>query len=305
MSAVLSLALLAGGGGMLWWRPWRDLGGRSPRLVVALVLVSAAALWAGSLGLVVMAVTGEYGGFFQACETLWRKMATGQLAWWEVSLAAVWALAFPGRALVTIGSTVHETGVLQRRLHGAATPVAGDGHLQALTVPSLGTPAITVGLVRPRILVDADFWRDAPPHERSVVLAHENAHRVGRHAIVELAAKALLSPLGPLPAGAAACASLRVHLEALADDTAARTHGRETVGRTLGVLALSEAPTVGLGMAGSSVWRVSRLLTAGSPKGTKILAVLLSSLVLLGVGVGIALWGVTEVLFIATTYCLL
>lgn len=304
MTAALILALLAAGGGMLTWRPWHRLGGDQPRMVVALVLVSAAALWAGTLGLVVIALTGEYGGFVQACESLWRKMATGQLAWWEWSLTALWMLAFPGRALRTVGAAILETRLLRRKLLGVAEPVTGSDGVQAFAVPSLGTPAITVGLVRPQVLVDAKFWHEALPNERSVVLAHEYAHKVGQHGVVELAAKALLSPLRRLPAATAACASLRVHLEALADDAAARTHGRATVGRTLGLLALAEAPSVGLGMAGSSVWRVTRLLAAGTPSARSLVLVLLP-LLLLTTGMGIVLYGVTEVLFLAASFCLL
>jgi hypothetical protein len=39
--------------------------------------------------------------------------------------------------------------------------------------PGLGTTAVTVGVLRPIIAVDAAFWTAATPLERAVVLVHE------------------------------------------------------------------------------------------------------------------------------------
>ncbi len=303
-ASLLAVGLLVAGGGVLAWRPWRDLGGDRPRLVIAVIVSAAAAVWAGSLGLVVVALSGEHAGFVLACEALWRKLVAGQLAWWQWGLAGLWVGAFPGRSMVALAGSISRTRGLHRRLRGVASPLP-DAAEPTVLVPGLTTPAVTVGAMRPRVLVDEAFWRESSPQARSVVLAHEHAHRRGRHGVVELAAQALLSPLRPLAPARTACEALRAHLEVLADDAASHTHGRESVGRTLGQLALSEAPTVGLGMTGSSVWRVERLLLAGDRHPVRPLAVLVPVLGLLAGGLAVTTAEVAEFLLVAARYCLL
>jgi Zn-dependent protease with chaperone function len=92
------------------------------------------------------------------------------------------------------------------------------------------------------------------------VLAHEQAHRRGGHGLVNLLARFLTAGLAPLPAAGLVAECLRRHLEALADDAAARRHGRETVGVALGRIALAAYPAAGLGASGASLWRVRRLI---------------------------------------------
>lgn len=303
-ASIVAAGLLLAGGGVLAWRPWRDLGGARPRLVVALILAAAAAVWAGSLGLLVVALSGEHAGLLRACEALWRKLMAGQLTWWQWGLAALWVAAFPGRALLTIATATRRTRALRRCLRGIATPVPGATD-SAVLVPGLATPAVTVGALRPQVLIDEAFWRRSSTHVRSVVLTHEHAHHRGRHGIVELAAQALLGPLRPLPAARTGCGSLRAHLEALADDAASQSHGRKSVGRTLGHLALSEAPVVGLGMTGSSVWRVERLLVTDRPESGRALAALVPALAFLTSGLALTTAEVAELLLTAARYCLI
>lgn len=301
-ATVLAAGLLVAGTGVLVWRPWRDLGGARPRLVIALILAAAAAVWAGSLGLLIVALSGEHAGLLRACEALWRKLAAGQLTWWQWGLAGVWVAAFPGRALGTVAASTRRTRGLRRRMRGIASPLLND---PAVLVPGLATPAVTVGALRPHVLIDEAFWQRSSPHARSVVLAHEQAHRRGRHGIIELAAQALLCPLRPLAAARAGCESLRAHLEALADDVASRAHGRESVGRTLGQLALAEAPAVGLGVTGSSVWRVERLLVTSDREPVEVLGVLVPALALLVGGLALTTAEVAELVLVAARYCLI
>lgn len=303
-ASLLASALLVAGAAVLTWRPWRDLGGARPRLVIALILSAAAAVWAGSAGLLVVALSGEQAGFARACEALWRTLVAGHLMWWQWTLIALWITAFPGRALLTVASSIRRTRAVRHRLGGIASPLP-DGTGRAALVPGLATPAVTVGVLRPHVLIDEAFWHQSTPRERTVVLTHEYAHRRGRHGIVEVAARALLCPLRPLNVAHAASESLRAHLEALADDAASRAHGRESVGRTLGHLALSEAPAVGLGITGSSVWRVERLLDASPQEGLHALAVLVPALLLLAGGLAVTTAEVAELLLAAARYCLI
>lgn len=302
-ASILAAGLLVAGGGVLARRPWRGLDGARPRLVVALILAAAAALWAGSLGLLVVALSGEHAGLMRACEALWRKLVAGQLTWWQWGLAGMWVAAFPGRALVSVAASARRTRALRLRLRGIALPLPDETE-PAMLVPGLSTPAVTVGALRPKVLIDEVFWRRSSSRERRVVLAHEHAHRRGRHGITELAAQALLSPLRPLAVARAGCESLHAHLEALADDAAARTYGRESVGRTLGQLALSEAPAVGFGIAGSNVWRVERLLVVGPRERVHAFGVLLPMLMLLTGGLAATAAEVAELVLVAARYCL-
>lgn len=304
MASVLAAALLAAGGGMLAWRPWRHLQGARPRLVIAVILSALAAVWAGSMGLLVVALSGEHAGLVRACEALWRKLAAGQLTWWQWGLAGLWAGSFPARATVALATSAHRTRGLRRRLRGVAVPLEGAA-APAVLVPGLATPAVTVGALRPQVLIAEEFWLHSSPHERCVVLAHEHAHRRARHGLVEVAVQALLSPLRPLPAADSTGASLRAHLEALADDAASRTYGPESVGRTLGRLALSKAPAVGLGVAGPSVWRVERLLVVGPRERLHALGVLVPALALLLSGLALTTAEIAELLLVAARYCLI
>lgn len=303
-ASVLAGALVLAGTGVLAWRPWRDLGGARPRLVIAVIVSAAAAVWAGSLGLLVVALSGEHGGLVLACEALWRKLAAGQLAWWQWGLAGLWVGAFPARAMAAVAASTRRARGLRRGLRGVASLLA-EADPSAALVPGLATPALTVGVLRPQVLVGEAFWQHSSPHERAVVLAHEHAHRRARHGLVELTAQALLCPLRPLGVAGAACESLRAHLEALADDAAARTYGRQSVGRTLGHLALAEAPAVGLGVCGSNVWRVQRLLLADAREHGQALGVLLPALTLLVGGLAMTTAEVAELLLVAARYCLI
>ncbi len=260
--------LLAAGLALVVWRPCRRGQGHAPRSAIALLLAAAGAVWVGSLGAVVAVVSGEFGSTLAACGVLWRQLAAGQLAWWETSLVGAWLLALPGRAMWSLVAG----GLRSRRLLGklqaaGATPSAQAAAApRTFLVPGLSTTAVTLGVLRPVVLVDAGFWRMATPVQRQVVLAHENGHRRGRHVLIDGTARALTAGLAPLPAARQAYDCVRRHLEALADDLAARLGDRRTVGVELGRIALAAYPTAGLGASGAALWRVERLLVpAQSP----------------------------------------
>lgn len=275
--------LLVMGAGMLAWRPCREAEGRAPRAAVAMLLAGAAAVWVGSLGLVVAAVTGEVSSPVEACGILWRHILAGEVGWWRSALLGLWLVALPLRSGWTLAPTLRCTRYLQRRLLSTGRPLQGLANITL--VPGLGTTAVTVGTLRPVILVDEEFWDAAGMLERTVVIDHEDAHRRGRHGILDLIARFLTVPL-PRMSDVYQC--IRRHLEALADDDAVRTHGRQAVGVALGRIALAGYPDGGLGAAGAAVWRVQRLV-APSPTSRWRDRVLLS-----GAAVGLVL-GIVEV----------
>lgn len=208
---------------------------------LATVVLSRALLVSGGIGM-------------RSCGRLIWAILSHPLAQPELSVALVVLLVVP------VGLT--RGGVSAWRSQSASRTLGGQGRGPLLVVPSSEPFAFTTGLVRPRVVVSRGLFASAPPEYRAVVLAHEEAHRLGRHPLLlfvaETAARAL--PLAPLRW---ASDTLRFGLEALADDRAARTMAdRELVAEVVAELALA---TVGAtpGFEGDEVRRVRRLLAPG------------------------------------------
>lgn len=286
-------ALMALGAGlfMLRWRPCQPRGGGAPRLAIALLLLSATAVWAGSLGVAVAVAAGEVGDVWIACGVLWRQLLSGQLEWWRLAPLLGWSIAFPLRAIVLTRKRLRSAHRLRRGLTVVAQPLASPQLAGGSTsiVPGLTTPAITLGLLTPAVYIDQGFWAGASPLERDVVLAHELAHAAGRHALVDALAAALTGPIAPATFARAAYDCVRRHLEALADDVAARRHGADVVGRAVGRIALGASPPSGLGAAGACVWRVRRLVVPPSASAWRERVLLLSMVLMMAVNVVLAL----------------
>ena len=284
--------LTAMGLGVLAWRPCRDREARAPRLAIAMLLSAAAAVWVGSFALVAQVLTGATGSgntFLAACGGVLVSLMSGALAPWQSALLVAWFVLLPGRAAWRVGADLLIAHRTLRRRGTAVEPVVGaDGSRPRLfhrvvSIAGLGTPAVTLGVWRPVVAVDAGFWARAGAVERSVILTHECAHQDGRHGLVQIVTQALTSGLTPLPFARHVRDCVRRHLEALADDAAVRRHGADTVGRTLGQVALRVAPSHGLGASGDALWRVRRLIAPAPAKSWQDLA-LLGSMVLMMAG---------------------
>lgn len=256
---IPSALLLAAGLGVLLRPPCRAREAQAPRRALALVAVAAAAAWVGSFALLVRLLIGHGDGLLTACGELWHRVVLGTLEPWQLAVLAVWAGALPVRGAWTTGRRLVTSRRLLGRLRGLAVGAVGEDE-PALMVPGLATPAVTLGVWRPLVLVDAGFWEAASSTERSIVLAHEKAHQRGRHGLIDAVIELLVAGLSPLAARAATAARVRRLLEALADDAAVRNHDAATVGYVVGRLALGTTPVTGLGVAGSALWRVRRLV---------------------------------------------
>lgn len=243
------------------WRPCRTLEGRAPRVAVALLLLSLTAVWVGAFALAIQ-VAVPVGDAWTACGMLWQQLLGGELEGWRTLPLAGWMIAFAARASAAVIRHHIRAWRLLRAVEPTATYLTGS---KVLAVHGLSTPAVTVGIWRPRILVDDSFWRDASVLQRDVVIAHERTHVRGRHAIIESAATFLVAPFRPLSFAADLYECVRRHLEALADDGAVRVHGHAAVGRAVGDIALQAYPSMGLGATGACVWRVKRLLAPTHP----------------------------------------
>lgn len=285
MSALAAGLVTAAGLAVVWWRPCDRLDGRHPRLAFAMTLAALTAVWVGSLALVVAVLAPDAGGFVATCQTVWARVASGRADAVGIAVAAGWLLALPGRGLWAAAMTGRESRRLVRLARCVGeTPTRSPTGQPVRVVPGLGTPAVSLGLLRPLVALDAEFWQQATPTQRAVVLAHETAHARGRHAAADALARVLTAGLAPVPGAAHAHRCVRRHLEALADDAAAAAYGPAAVGHVVAGLALARAPRHGLGSAGSTVWRAQRLLRPPQPPGRARLAMLTALLAVLLVG---------------------
>ena len=276
---ILSAVLLAAGVLVASWQPCQLALGRAPRSAIAMLLAATASIWAGSLGVVVALLSGEWGGTLTACGALWHQVMSGHLAGWQSAAIVSWMVAMPVRGTCSLIGGCLRSRRLRQSLGaaGVAVPEAECEVPRVILAPGLSTTAITLGIRRPVIVVDQEFWATSSPLQRQVVIAHEDGHRRGRHALTDAAARLLVAGLMPLSLAAGVYDGIRRHIEALADDAAVRRHDRRTVGIHLGRIALTSFPSVGLGSSGAALWRVERLLSPEPPASGRLALALVSA----------------------------
>ncbi|MGH2760680.1 MAG: M56 family metallopeptidase [Actinomycetota bacterium] len=242
-------------------RPPRTFLGRlEPRTqaVAALTATLGLALIPISFSLAALyaALSASGGVGLQACGRLVWAILTDPIARPDLSLALGVVAATPLAVARGVASSW--------RSQSASRALAQRGHGPVLVIATLRPVAFTVGLLRPRVVVSRGLMSRTRSEFRGVVLAHEEAHRRGRHPLLlfigESAAKAL--PLAPLRWGAD---TLRFALESLADDRAVRhTGSRELVAETVASVALASVGGTA-GFEGDEVRRVRRLLASDQP----------------------------------------
>ncbi len=131
------------------------------------------------------------------------------------------------------------------------------GHL--VIVPIDEPVAFTAGLLRPRVVVSKGLLSDTPLEWRRAVLAHEEAHRRGRHPLMILLVESLARGI-PLPPVRWAADAFRLSLEAVADESACRrVRSRTLVAQAIAGLALASTGAAAA-FEGNEVRRVQRLL---------------------------------------------
>lgn len=124
--------------------------------------------------------------------------------------------------------------------------------------------AFTAGLLRPCVVVSRGLLESVSPEWRRVLLAHEEAHRLGRHPLLIFVAESVARGLR-LPATRRAADALRLALEAIADEYASQQTGDEgLVAEAVAGIALASAPALP-GFEGNEVRRVRRLLDPPRP----------------------------------------
>ncbi|MGH8905983.1 MAG: hypothetical protein ACRD0K_05620 [Egibacteraceae bacterium] len=266
-------ALLTASAGLAgpWIVGWLTRRGSSPRLAIAAQLAGLLLAWGGVLAVVGKLVAPEE-GMMRACGIMLSVILSGESTI-ATTVAAFAYLLLPGRGL---GMLARTTWAVRRA--AVALKCGGTVEDRVFHVPRLSTVAVTAGLLRPIIAVNAASFRALGWEQRSVVLAHERAHARSRHALVDAVARILAAGLAPWPGARVALAEVHRNLEAAADDRAASAHDRKTVALTIAEVATGARPVVGaLGASGWPVWRVERLLRDRPTTAVRV-AILLAAL---------------------------
>lgn len=245
---------------------------------VAIAALAGLALIPASILIVTMAnALAEHGGsgsLLDRCGTLIIALLDEPLARPDVMLSLLLLV------LGAIGIVVGATRAWRSQASARLLARTGDGEL--VLAPSTERFAFTTGLLRPRVVVSQGLLDDTPPEWRRVVLSHEDAHRRGRHPLLVLAAETLARGIPLLPLKWAAD-FLRLSLEAVADEHAARAVGDQTlVAEAIAGVALAPAGSV-VSFEGNEIRRVRRLLAAPSgPHSVAGAALVVAILALIG-----------------------
>lgn len=250
---ILAMALLAVG--LLAPYALRRVGGHtSPQLVVAAQLAGLALAWLGIIDLISVWAMPEHGLLGLCRATFFEPHDLSEVNGEGMLLAT--GLGLGGRALWTMSKTYRVVRRTRRRISVSEHPTQ-DG----LTFATLGTVACTVGFVRPKIVIDDVHFAALSAAQQRAIIAHEHSHARGWHAVIDLVARGLAAGLAPLPGAHVAYGEIRRHLEAAADDCAARHTSRRDVAAAIVEAALFPPPAAVLGAAGWAAWRVDRLLS--------------------------------------------
>jgi hypothetical protein len=250
---ILALALL-GVGLVAPYALRRSARHTSPALVVAAHMAGLTLAWLGLIDLISVWAMPEHGLLGLCRAAFVPPHDVSELPGDALLLLGTTALA--GRALWTMAATYRAACRARRRISASEHPSA-DG----LTFAQLGTVACTVGFLRPQILLDSARFAALTVAQQRAVIAHEHNHARRWHAVVDLVARGLAAGLAPWPGAPQAYGEIRRHLEAAADDWAARHTSPRDVATAIVQAALAPRPAIGLGAAGWAVWRVDRLLS--------------------------------------------
>lgn len=249
---ILLAGLVSPPGARLVWR-------FAPRLQVVILLAAIAGLVVIPASLVAITLSnaladlGGSGSLLDRCGTLIAALLDEPLAHPDVTLSIL---------LVAAGTAGIISGAVRTwRSQASSRRMARAGAGEFTVAESAEDFAFTAGLLRPRVVVSRGFLDHTPAEWRQVVLAHEEAHRRGRHPLLVLAAETLARGLPLLPLRWASD-QLRLSLEAVADEAATQMmNDPALVAEAIGGVALS--PAAGsVAFEGNEVARVRRLLGA-------------------------------------------
>ena len=124
--------------------------------------------------------------------------------------------------VLVLGRLVYSVIVTMYRMHELSVDTSriGERGDDVVEVTTRAPLAMTVGVLRRRIIISSSLARLLTPLEREAVIAHERAHVAGHHPVILLLAQSLVLAFGRIPPVREAARCIVVGLEVAADDAA-------------------------------------------------------------------------------------
>lgn len=231
---------------------------------------AAITLWQSVAVAAVLAALGS--GLAVASDALLDKRFS-----WPTRLAQAFALLITavvlGRLLLTAHRVGRRTRELRRRHRELVDLLADDSAGVSILAHQTPTAYCLPGFHRSRIVVSEAAVRSLDEAELAAVLNHERAHLRARHDLVLEGFIVLNRAFPKIAQGQVALDRVRLLIELLADDAAARRTGRVPLAHALVRLSGCTAPEVALGIGGNDVLiRTQRLMRPPQP--ARLIAVL-------------------------------
>lgn len=196
-------------------------------------------------------------------------------------------------------ASTYVTAFVRARAHAAALRLAGrpDRVLDAIVVQHDRAASYCLPGRGGRIVVTSKAIQLLTAAQLDAVLAHERAHQRGHHHLLLCLTTALRRAVPRVRLVRYADEEVRRLVEVIADDTAARTHGRIAVASALAVIGTGHVPTgmLGANSGDGALGRITRMAKPAArlerrPATLSALAVVASlvlPIVLAGVSIGV------------------
>jgi len=243
--------------------------------VVRRTPVAALVLWQSVAAAAVLAALGA--GLALVTHHAWT--GTSGLTTWLVAGTSLGVTLLVAARLLWSAHRVGTSLRAIRRRHSAQLDLVaragGRVHIIEHEVP---VAYCIPGFGRQRIVVSEGARGRLSPDELDAVLEHERAHLRARHDLVLEAFSALREAFPRWVSSDAALREVRLLVEVLADRVAARTSGRQALGRALVQLAEGRAPEAALGAGGNGLLTRVELLADTRPRPLQAAALCLLAL---------------------------
>ena len=273
LGGLIAVLLVQPASRILVWAAarWPRIGSWDPRVTLLLagavplllgITVGAGMFWPGMLGHVLHLCHCDTGVVSTGHGSVLHPELSGALLPWAASVLGL-LLVPPARVL---RSGLRRQRAIREMLPDTPTTDEETGD-RILSVPMGIANAVTVGLLRPEILVDRAWWRSLSKEDRRIVCTHEQAHKQHRDPLVLLIARVATAWL-PGRRRDVLLSVLALQMETRADRAAARAADdpvavADLLVRAHRVPTTTPAPT--LAFVGAHLERRVQALVAAEP----------------------------------------